>query len=223
MGRRMQLMKERIAAVEVADPLHITFRLKRPWPDFLTFYTGATGAGWIVPRKYVERVGDDGFRKAPVGAGPYRFVSFNPGVELVLEAFEQYWRRPPARKARGSEGGAGRSDPAGSVEGRRAGHRLLNPRRAGRTIAANARSDAEAGGPAGYPMAVLPRAMGPQIALARRSGQAGGQPRPGPPDHQRSADAGPFAHYRQPVPRHLRVLSGHRHRRSTIRRRRANC
>ena len=94
----MQLMKERIAAVEIADPLHITFRLKRPWPDFLTFYTGATGAGWIVPRKYVEKVGDDGFRKAPIGAGPYRFVSFNPGVELVLEAFEQYWRKPPAVK-----------------------------------------------------------------------------------------------------------------------------
>jgi hypothetical protein len=32
-----------------------------------------------VPKKYVEKVGDDGFKKAPVGAGPYRFVSFNPG------------------------------------------------------------------------------------------------------------------------------------------------
>ena len=91
-------MKERIAAVEVVDSLHITFRLKRPWPDFLTFYTGATGAGWIVPRKYVEKVGDDGFRRAPIGAGPYRFVSFSPGVELVLEAFEHYWRKPPAVK-----------------------------------------------------------------------------------------------------------------------------
>ena len=97
-GASHPAMKERIAAVEIADPLHITFKLKRPWPDFLTFYIGATGAGWIVPRKYVERVGEDGFRKAPVGAGPYRFVSFNPGVELVLEAFEQYWRRPPAVK-----------------------------------------------------------------------------------------------------------------------------
>ena len=97
-GASHALMKERIAAVEVVDPLHIIFKLKRPWPDFLAFYTGATGAGWIVPRKYVEKVGDDGFRKAPVGAGPYRFVSFNPGVELVLEAFEQYWRKPPAVK-----------------------------------------------------------------------------------------------------------------------------
>jgi len=33
-----------------------------------------------------------------VGAGPYKFVSFTPGVELVLEAFDQYWRKPPSVK-----------------------------------------------------------------------------------------------------------------------------
>jgi len=48
----------------------------------MTFYgTSASGAGWIVPKKYVEKVGEDGFRRAPIGAGPYRFVSFQPGVE----------------------------------------------------------------------------------------------------------------------------------------------
>ncbi len=57
-----------------------------------------TGAGWIVPKKYVEKIGDEGYKKAPVGAGPYKFVSFNPGVELVFEAFEQYWRKPPSVK-----------------------------------------------------------------------------------------------------------------------------
>ncbi|HEU4438735.1 MAG TPA: ABC transporter substrate-binding protein, partial [Methylomirabilota bacterium] len=94
-GTAMKLMKERVAAVETPDPAHVRIRLKQPWPDFLTFYTNATGAGWIVPRKYVEKVGDEGFKKAPVGAGPYKFVSFTPGVELVLEAFEQYWRKSP--------------------------------------------------------------------------------------------------------------------------------
>jgi len=33
-----------------------------------------------------------------VGAGPYRFVSFTPGIELVLEAYEQYWRKTPSVK-----------------------------------------------------------------------------------------------------------------------------
>jgi peptide/nickel transport system substrate-binding protein len=51
-----------------------------------------------VPKKYVEKVGDEGFKKAPVGAGPYRFAAFKPGVELTLEANEQYWRKVPTVK-----------------------------------------------------------------------------------------------------------------------------
>jgi ABC-type transport system substrate-binding protein len=52
------------------------------------FYgTAATGAAWIVPKASVEKVGDGGFKKVPIGAGPCRFVGFTPGVELVLEAF----------------------------------------------------------------------------------------------------------------------------------------
>jgi peptide/nickel transport system substrate-binding protein len=98
-GAAAQLLKQKVAAVEIVDPQRVRFRLKQPWPDFMTFYgTPATGAGWIVPKKYVEKVGDDGFKKAPVGAGPYRFASFTPGVELALEANEQYWRKPPSVK-----------------------------------------------------------------------------------------------------------------------------
>jgi peptide/nickel transport system substrate-binding protein len=91
--------KARIAAVDVLDAQRVRFRFKQPWPDFLTFYgTPATGAGWVVPKKYVEKVGDDGFKRAPIGAGPYKFVSFTPGVELVLEANEHYWRKTPSVK-----------------------------------------------------------------------------------------------------------------------------
>ena len=98
-GAAARLMKEKVAAVEVVDPGRVRFRFREPWPDFMTYYGSlATGAGWIVPRKYLEKVGDDGFKKAPVGAGPYRFVSFNPGVELVLEAYEPYWRKSPSVK-----------------------------------------------------------------------------------------------------------------------------
>jgi len=94
-GASQRPLKESVAAVETPDPGRVRFRLKRPWPDFMTFYAGATGAGWIVPKKYLEKVGDEGFKKAPIGAGPYKLVSFTPGVELVLEAFDQYWRKAP--------------------------------------------------------------------------------------------------------------------------------
>ncbi|HKX02385.1 MAG TPA: ABC transporter substrate-binding protein, partial [Methylomirabilota bacterium] len=53
-GSANKTLKDRVAAIETPDPGHVRFRLKQPWPDFLTFYTGASGAGWIVPKKNVE-------------------------------------------------------------------------------------------------------------------------------------------------------------------------
>jgi peptide/nickel transport system substrate-binding protein len=97
-GTSHQTLKDKMAAVETPDATRVRFRLKQPWADFLTFYSSATGAGWIVPKKYVEKVGDEGYKKAPVGAGPYKFVSNTPGVELVLEAFDGYWRKTPSVK-----------------------------------------------------------------------------------------------------------------------------
>jgi peptide/nickel transport system substrate-binding protein len=94
-GTAAAMLKEKIAGVDAVGPQHVRVRLKAPWPDFLTFYLSASGAGWIVPKKYVEKVGDEGYKKAPVGAGPYKFVSFTPGVELVFEAFDGYWRKAP--------------------------------------------------------------------------------------------------------------------------------
>ena len=94
-GTAAAMLKERVAAFETPGPLQVRVRLKNPWPDFLTFYLAASGAGWIVPKKHIEKVGDDAYKKAPVGAGPYKFASFTPGVELVFEASDQYWRKAP--------------------------------------------------------------------------------------------------------------------------------
>jgi peptide/nickel transport system substrate-binding protein len=98
-GANAATFKERVQEVRVLDARRIQFHLKEPWSDFITFYgTTASTAGWVVPKKYVEQVGDEGFKKAPIGAGPYKVVSFTPGVELQLEAFDGYWRKSPAVK-----------------------------------------------------------------------------------------------------------------------------
>src|SRR5262249_44622670 len=97
-GTAHEVMHDRVSSVDVLDPRHVRFQLRDPWPDFLTFYATNTGAGWVVPRKHIEKVGEEAFKKAPIGAGPYKFVSFKPGLELTLEAFPSYWRKAPAVK-----------------------------------------------------------------------------------------------------------------------------
>ena len=85
-GTSYQLIEDQVVAIETPDARHVRFKLKKPWPDFLTFYSTASGAAWVVPKKYVEKVGDEGFKKHPIGAGPYKFVSFSPGLSWS-------WRR----------------------------------------------------------------------------------------------------------------------------------
>src|SRR5262245_13682428 len=98
-GAGARELKDKVKQVEIADPLTVRFLLHEPWPDFMTFYgTTATAAGWVVPKKYLEQVGDDGFKKHPIGLGPFKFVSHTPGVELVMEAYEGYWRKVPHLK-----------------------------------------------------------------------------------------------------------------------------
>jgi peptide/nickel transport system substrate-binding protein len=92
-------LHEKVKEVVAVDPYTVRFVLNEPWPDFMTYYgTFASAAGWITPKKYFEKVGPDGFKKHPIGLGPYKFVSMKPGIELVMEANENYWRKVPSVK-----------------------------------------------------------------------------------------------------------------------------
>jgi peptide/nickel transport system substrate-binding protein len=95
-GASAKTLQGQVAQVEIVDAQVVRFHLKTPWPDFMTVYgTTASAAGLIVPKKYLTQVGEEGFKKHPIGAGPYKFVSQKPGVEVELEAFPEYWRRVP--------------------------------------------------------------------------------------------------------------------------------
>src|SRR6266581_734113 len=72
-GSGAKLLKDKVRDVQVVAANRVRFVLKEPWPDFMSFYgTSATGAAWIVPKKHIEKVGEDAYKKAPVGAGPYK-------------------------------------------------------------------------------------------------------------------------------------------------------
>ena len=87
-------MRERSQGVEVVDDRTVRFHFNAPFLDFpiMLGTSNACGAGWVVPAHYYEKVGQSGFLQKPIGAGPYRLVSLEPGVKLELEAFTDYYR-----------------------------------------------------------------------------------------------------------------------------------
>ena len=94
-----KIIHDKTEKVEAVNPYLVRFKFKEPFPDFLeAMLPGSTTIGWIVPKKYVEKVGEAGFKKAPVGAGPYKFVEFVAGQRLVAEAFDGFWRKVPSIK-----------------------------------------------------------------------------------------------------------------------------
>ena len=93
-GAKADVLKGKTERIEIVDDRTIRFLFKDPFLDFpLIFGTAnVSGAGWIVPAKYYQQVGPDGFKQKPIGAGPYKLVRQEPGSKLELEAFDDYYR-----------------------------------------------------------------------------------------------------------------------------------
>src|ERR1700675_2424421 len=89
-----EVLREKTQSVELLDDHTVRFHFKEPFLDFpILLGTGnVCGAGWVVPAKYYEQTGQSGFLQKPIGAGPYKLVSQQPGVKLEFEAFEDYYR-----------------------------------------------------------------------------------------------------------------------------------
>jgi len=79
-------------SAEVIDPYTVRVRLKRPNARLMT---GDLWSLWVVPKRYIERVGDEYFSQHPIGSGPYKFVSMKRGEYMEFEAFDDYWRGSP--------------------------------------------------------------------------------------------------------------------------------
>jgi peptide/nickel transport system substrate-binding protein len=91
-----KIIQGKTEKVEAVNPHLVRFHFKEPYPDFLEYFLpGGSAICWIVPKKYVEKVGDAEFKKNPIGCGPYKLVEFVAGVRLIAEAFEEYWRKTP--------------------------------------------------------------------------------------------------------------------------------
>jgi ABC-type transport system substrate-binding protein len=88
------VLHERTQGVEIVDDRTVRFHFTEPFLDFpiLLGTSNVSGAGWVVPAKYYQKAGQSEFSQKPIGAGPYKLVSQEPGVRLDFEAFEGYYR-----------------------------------------------------------------------------------------------------------------------------------
>jgi peptide/nickel transport system substrate-binding protein len=86
-----------VAAVEQTGDYSIRVTTKAPDPVLINRL--ASWGGWLVSRKYLESVGPEEFQRTGMGTGPFRYASFVPDNEIVLERYDGYWGDlPPVKK-----------------------------------------------------------------------------------------------------------------------------
>ena len=81
-----------VQGLKAIDRYTLQLALKEPFAPSLTVLALANAA--VVPQEEVERLGDR-FAQAPVGAGPFKLVRWEPGKEIVLAANEHYYEGRP--------------------------------------------------------------------------------------------------------------------------------
>jgi peptide/nickel transport system substrate-binding protein len=79
--------------IEIMDPWTVVVHLQQPAVFLPWNFSCATGSeGMILPKKYFQQVGADGFAKNPVGSGPYKVAKNTLGASIQLEALDNHWR-----------------------------------------------------------------------------------------------------------------------------------
>jgi len=72
---------EDVKDIEIVDETHLVIHLENPKNNVMRSLVGSV---IIVNKKLMEEQGDD-YWKAPIGSGPFKFSSFIPGQEVVVE------------------------------------------------------------------------------------------------------------------------------------------
>ena len=82
---------DQITSAEVTGPAQVTLHTKTPYPVLLSQLVKLS----IVPKAYVEKVGDQTFNQEPMGSGPYKLRTWQRGVQSTLDANDAYWGGKP--------------------------------------------------------------------------------------------------------------------------------
>ena len=93
-------MRRNIKSIEVLDDMTVRVSTGAPWIGFPAAMSRAVAPeGTVMPKAYIEKVGEEEFRRRPIGSGPWRFGRNVPGdrIEYVASGIP-HWRGTPAFK-----------------------------------------------------------------------------------------------------------------------------
>jgi peptide/nickel transport system substrate-binding protein len=85
---------DQIVDARALSPTKVRLITKTPYPVLLAQLVKLS----VIPKAYVEKVGDLAFNQQPMGSGPYRMAQWQKGVQITLEANDSYWRGKPPFK-----------------------------------------------------------------------------------------------------------------------------
>lgn len=81
-----------LVSVEKKDDYTMIMNFSGPWPPAMQLIVHQQ----IVPMGYLEQAGTKGFIENPIGTGPFKFVSAQPGLEeVVMERYDGYYGGAP--------------------------------------------------------------------------------------------------------------------------------
>ena len=86
---RWSHLQASVESFEVVDDLHFRIHFSKPDANYLTDNLQI----WVMPKKYFEQVGADGFARAPIGTGPWKLTSWKVKDEMQLQSWDGYWNK----------------------------------------------------------------------------------------------------------------------------------
>ena len=84
---------KKVSDIETPSDTKIVMKFDSPAPTAPN-WLGFLGS-YVMPKKYMESVGPDGFAAKPIGSGPYKLVEYEMNARIVLERYDAYWGGKP--------------------------------------------------------------------------------------------------------------------------------
>lgn len=88
---------DRIASVETPDAYTVRLHLKKPYAPFIDRFFTPVGNPAILPQHLLagKDINKAAYNALPVGLGPFRYVRWSRGNEVVMERFDRWWGGKP--------------------------------------------------------------------------------------------------------------------------------